>query len=298
MSRLGIALLIAVSVIGATARAQQPTFKGGQTTLVPVYVTVTDAEKRLVPGLERQDFEILDNGKPVPILLFDNEPQPITVVVMLDTSGSMTGNLEFVTAAAEQFLVRLLPGDRGAVGAFNDKIQFAAEFTPDRDRLVAALRELDFGNPTRLYDAIDASLEKLRNVEGRRVVLVFTDGEDTASQVGFGYVMDRARNEEAMVYAVGLETKYFNGRHTVLTRPDRGLKKMADETGGGFFELKETDAIGPTFTRIAQELHSQYALGFAPANDGKEHKITVKVNRPGLQARARRTYRAVAEGTR
>jgi Ca-activated chloride channel homolog len=298
MSRFHIASFSIAILAAAGVAAQQPTFKGGQTTIVPVFVTVTDAEKRLVPGLEIGDFEIRDNGRPVPIVVFDNKPQPITVAVMLDTSGSMTGNLEFVTSAAEQFLVRLLPGDRAAVGAFNDKVEFATEITADRDRLIAALRELDFGNPTRLYDAIDASLEKLRNVDGRRVVLVFTDGEDTASEVGFGYVMDRSRNEELMVYAVGLQSKFFNGRYTVTTSPDRGLKKMADETGGGFFELKETDALGPTFTRIAQELHSQYALGFVPANDGKEHKIAVKVNRPGLQARARRTYRAVEEGTR
>ena len=293
-----MAVLATVALIVGAAGAQEPTFKGGKTAIVPVYVTVTDAEQRLVPGLEIGDFAILDNGKPAQILVFDNEPQPITVAVMLDTSGSMTGNLDIIKAAAEQFLMRLLPKDRATVGAFNDKIEFAIEITSDRDRLVASLADLDFGNPTRLYDAIDASLEKLRNVDGRRVVLVFTDGEDTASGVGFGYVMDRARDDEVMVYAVGLQSKIFNGRSTVTTRPDRGLKKMADETGGGYFELKETDDLGPTFTRIAQELHSQYALGFAPANDGKEHKITVKVNRPGLLTRARRTYRAVEEGTR
>jgi len=298
MVRWGIALLTTVAAVGTALLAQEPTFKGGRTAIVPVYVTVTDSQKRLVAGLQRNEFEVLDNGRPVPILLFDDNVQPITVVVMLDTSASMTGSLDLLTSAAEQFLLRLLPDDRAAVGAFNDKIEFASELTHNRDTLVGALKELDFGNPTRLYDAVDASLEKLRNVDGRRVVLVFTDGADTASEVGSGYVLDRARSEETMLYAIGLETEFFDGRRYVRTRPDRGLKKLAEETGGGYFELEETDELGPTFTRVAQELHSQYALGFAPAQDGKEHKITVKVTRPGLNTRARRTYQAVEEGTR
>jgi Ca-activated chloride channel family protein len=297
MVRNGIPLLALFASIVVTAAAQQPTFKG-RTQIVPVLVTVTDAQKRLVGGLEQTDFELFDNGQPAQIVLFDNAVRPITVIVMLDTSGSMTMNLSLVTAAAEQFLIRLLPDDKGAVGAFNDKIQFAAGLTSSRDRLVSALKELDFGNPTRLYDAIDESLDMLLNADGRRVVLVFTDGADTASRVGLGHVLERARNEEVMVYAVGLESEYLSGNRYVRTRPDRGLKKLADETGGGYFDLKKTDELGTTFTRIAQELHSQYALGFSPATDGKLHKIAVKVNKPGLTARARKTYQAEGGGTR
>ena len=293
------AALLLTGVLTAAVAAQKPTFKGGETQIVPVYVTVTDSQKRLVPDLERGDFQILDEGKPVDLLLFDNTPQPITAVVMLDTSLSMAGNFDILRAAAEQFLIRLLPEDQAIVGAFNDKIQFAGELTSDRDALVASLRELDFGNPTRLYDAIDASLERIRHIDGRRVVVVFTDGADTASEAGSRYVLDRARTEESMVYAVGLQSEYFDGQRYVRTSPDRGLKRLTDETGGGYFELKKTDDLGPTFTRIAQELHSQYALGFAPAADGKQHKIAVKVSRPGLTARARRTYQAPgASGTR
>jgi Ca-activated chloride channel homolog len=287
--------LAAVAFIGAAAGAQQPTFKGGKTAIVPVYVTVTDTEQRLVPGLEIGDFTILDNNKPAPILVFDNEPQPITVAVMLDTSGSMTGNLEVVKAAAEQFLMRLLPNDRATVGAFNDKIEFAIEITSDRDRLVRSLSDLDFGNPTRLYDAIDASLEKLRNVEGRRVVLVFTDGEDTASRLDAGDAIERARVQEVMIYSVGLENEYFNGQQRVRVSPDRGLRRVSEETGGGFFHLKKKDELGPTFTRIAQELHSQYIMGFSPETlDGKVHKLEVKIKRPGMTARARKSYVASA----
>lgn len=294
MVRVALAVCTGCLLLTAALAGQEPTFKGGETQIVPVYVTVTDREKRLVPDLERGDFQILDEGRPVPLLLFDNTPQPITAVVMLDTSLSMAGNFDILRSAAEQFLIRLLPEDRAVVGAFNDKIQFAGELTSDRDALIASLQELDFGNPTRLYDAIDASLEKLRHIDGRRVVVVFTDGADTASDTGSGDVLERARLEESMVYAVGLQSEYFDGQRYVRSSPDRGLKRLTDETGGGFFELKKSDELGPTFTRIAQELHSQYALGFAPATDGKQHEIAVKVSKSGLTARARRTYQAPA----
>src|SRR5438874_1649621 len=103
---------------------QQPTFKSG-TQVVSLFVTVADAQRRLVPDLEKGDFEVFDNEKPQPIIYFDNLVQPITVVAMLDTSGSMTGSISLLKAAAEQFFIRLLPDDKGRVGAFNDKIQFA-----------------------------------------------------------------------------------------------------------------------------------------------------------------------------
>jgi Ca-activated chloride channel family protein len=296
MERFPFLAASCVVLAAAVTAAQQPTFKTG-TQLVPVYVTVTDSAKRLVPGLVKEDFEVLDNGKPAPIVLFDSEVQPITVVVMLDTSGSMTATLDLLKAAAEQFLLRLLPEDRGKVGAFNDKIQFAGDFTSDRDELIASLRDLDYGNPTRLYDAVDASLEELRGIDGRRAILVFTDGEDTYSKVGRGRVLDRARAEEVMIYAIGLESNFFNGVQRVRSRPDRGLKGLADETGGGYFELKRTDELGPTFTRVAQELHSQYSLAFAPATDAKVHKLEVKVKKPGMTARARRSYLAPSVST-
>jgi Ca-activated chloride channel family protein len=266
------------------------------TRIVPVITTVTDAQGRLVPALEQSDFAILDNGKPQEITFFQNENQPFNVVVMLDFSASMTANLELLKDASEQFIIRLLPEDKGQVGAFSDKIQFSGEFTNDRDDLIFALNDLQFGNPTRLYDAVNESMAMLRGVEGRKVVLVFTDGDDTASRVGMGDVLDRARDEEVMIYAIGLESEYFNGQRMVRTRPDRGLRRLTEETGGGYFELKKTDDLGPTFSRVAQELHSQYTLGFTPTVlDGKEHKLVVRMKQAGQNARARRTYIASPE---
>lgn len=294
-TRLGLAAgaLAVLAAFSLSVTAQQPTFRSG-TQLVSLFVTVTDLQRRLVPDLLQEDFEVLDNGKPQPIVFFDNQPQPITVVVMLDTSGSMTGAIKFLRQAAEQFLIRLHPDDRGMVGAFNDKIEFgSAEFTSDRDDLVAAMKELDYGNSTRLYDGIAASLDQLDGVSGRRVILVFTDGEDTASKVGQGSVIERARNDEVMVYSIGLESEYFNGARMVRGKPDGALRKIADETGGGYFELEKTADLAPTFTRVAQELHSQYVVGFTPSQlDSKVHKLVVRVKQAGMTGRARRSYLA------
>jgi Ca-activated chloride channel family protein len=291
----GLALSAVEGLALSEVEGQEPTFRSS-TRIVPVVTTVTDAQGRLVPMLEREEFTILDNGRPQEITFFQNDVQPFTVVVMLDYSASMTANLDRLRAAAEQFLLRMLPQDKGQVGAFSDKIQFSGEFTNDRDDLIFALRDLQFGNPTRLYDAINESMVMLRGVEGRRVVLAFTDGDDTASRVGMGDVLDRARDEENMIYAIGLESEYFNGQRMVRTRPDRGLRRLAEETGGGYFELKKTDELAPTFTRVAQELHSQYTLGFTPSTlDGKEHKLVVRMKQPGMNARARRSYIASPE---
>ena len=293
--RLGlpVAALAVLATFSLELIAQQPTFRSG-TQLVSLFVTVTDLQRRLVPDLLQEDFEVLDNGKPQPIVFFDNQSQPITVVVMLDTSGSMTGAIKFLREAAEQFLIRLHPGDRGMVGAFNDKIEFgSAEFTSDRDDLVAAMRELDYGNGTRLYDGVAASLEQLEGISGRRVIVLFTDGEDTSSRTGQGSVIERARNEEVMVYSIGLQSEYFNGARMVRGKPDGALRKIADETGGGYFELEKTADLAPTFTRVAQELHSQYVVGFTPSQlDGKVHKLVVRVKKAGMTGRARRSYLA------
>lgn len=273
-------------------RADVPVFRSG-TELVDLYVTATDRNGRLVANLLQEDFEVLDEGRAQDILLFENEVRPITVVVMLDTSASMTPSLDLLLAGAEQFIIRMLPDDRGKVGAFNDKIQILpeSEFTGDRDALIRDLDRLQFGNPTRLYDAIGASIESLHGVEGRKVVLVFTDGEDTQHEIGWREVLEMARTEEVMIYTIGLESNYFNGLRQVRSRPDGRLKTFAEETGGGYFELKSSDDLGPTFTRVAQELHSQYVLGFTPSvRDGKLHELEVRVMQQGTTARARRTY--------
>jgi Ca-activated chloride channel family protein len=279
----------------ATTVAQQATFRS-DTRTVALYATALDDKRRLVPDLVKDDFEILDNDKVQTIDLFISEVQPITVVVMLDTSASMTGNLGFLEEAAEQFLIRLLPADKGLVGAFNDKIEFfPSDFTNNRDRLIASLKELDFGNPTRLFDAAVESIERLKKIDGRRVLLLFTDGADTGSRAGANNVLEAARANEVMIYSVGLKSDFFNGARQVRSSPDSSLRRLAEETGGGYFELERTADLAPTFTRVAQELHSQYVLGFTPTVlDGKVHRLSVRSKRPGTTIRTRRSYLASA----
>jgi len=290
MIALGAAALL------AQPPGQAPTFRSG-TQVVSLFVTVQDAQKRLVPDLTQDDFQVFDNDKPQPITYFDNSVRPISVVAMLDTSGSMTLTIDLLKQAAEQFVLRLLPDDQARVGAFNDKIQFAGlNFTHDRDDLVGGIKDLDYGNGTRLWDAVGASLDQLKGIDGRKVILVFTDGDDTESKLSLGNVTDRARTDEVMIYAIGLESHYFDGQRMVRSKPDRGLRKIADETGGGYFELDRAQDLAPTFTRIAAELHSQYVIGFAPTQlDNRVHKLTVKMKQATMTARARRSYVAAPD---
>ena len=283
--------------LGLSLAAQEPTFRSGSR-VVPSYVTVVDANNRLVTDLGRDDFEVFDNGRPQDITIFDNEVRPFSVVVMLDTSISMTDRMKDLYAGAEQFLLRLLPHDKAMVGAFNDKIEFASGLTSDRNGLVSGLKHLDFGNQTRLYDAVHASLDEIEKVEGRKVILLFTDGADFGSKLSSGKALERARGAEVMIYGIGLETEFFNGQMVVRSKPNSILNRFAAETGGGYFDLKKDADLNASFTRIAQELRSQYLLGFSPAAlDGKVHRLEVRAKRPGLKTRSRRSYIASAEGT-
>ncbi len=290
------AVLVTLQAGSLESQQSQPLFRSG-TELVDLYVTVTDGNGRLVPDLLLDDFTIFDDGEPQEIALFENSVRPITVVVMLDTSISTTNVMDLIMAGAEQFLIRMLPDDRARVGAFNDKIEIApAEFTGDRDELIGELDGLDFGNDTRLHDAVAASLDALVGVQGRKVVLVLTDGQDSASDIGWKDVLERAVAEEVMVYSIGMEVEYFDGLRNRRTRPDRSLRALAEETGGGYFELEEEDELGATFTRVSQELHSQYVLGFSPrTRDGQVHTLDVRVRGRGMAARARRSYVAPSD---
>ena len=284
-----IAGLLLLSLPTAPA-AQQTTFRGGTQT-VPIYATVVDSAGRLVPDLEKDHFEVYDDLKKQDVTLFKSDVQPFSVVVMLDTSGSMTANLELLKLAAEQFVIRLLPDDRARIGSFSDKIIISPTFTGDRDELVRIIHEdIQYGNPTFLWDAIDDSMTALSHETGRRVVLVFTDGDDeTSRRATLQSVITRAQTEEYMIYAIGLHSQIMG--HS--TRPAPGLRRLADETGGGYFELNRTADLGPTFTRVAEELHRQYVLGFSPQTlDGHMHKLEVKVKLPGMTVRARKSYLA------
>ena len=203
--------LAAAMSIGAASRSS-PTFKAG-TQVVSIFATVTDAQKRLVPDLTQDDFEVFDNEKPQPIIYFDNSIRPITVVVMLDTSGSMTLTIDLLKQAAEQFLIRLLPEDKARVGAFNDKIQFNARLeqqsrSADHRREEPRLRQR--------HAAVGRGRREPRRAEGHRRPQgdpgVHRRRRHREQDCGWARCIDRARAEEVMIYAIGLESNYFNGQ--------------------------------------------------------------------------------------
>ncbi|MEO6223105.1 MAG: VWA domain-containing protein [Vicinamibacterales bacterium] len=284
--------MLALSAAPYAAVQQQPTFKSGTRT-VPIYAAVFASDGRLVPGLEQADFEVYDNGKKQALTIFDNKPIPFAAALTLDSSISMEMNLPFMQEAAVQFVTRLAPDDRCVVGFFNSKINFSPELTNDRDRLISYIRnDMTRGNSTRLWDAVDAAMDELMDQTARRVVVALTDGDDMgASSRSYNDVLERAQREDVMLYTVGIESYYHNGQQWTLSRPGAPFRKLAAETGGGFFELKKSAELNSTFSRVVQELHSQYVLGFSPqVLDGKAHKLEVRLLKPALKARARSSY--------
>jgi Ca-activated chloride channel family protein len=297
-----------LGVLGAAGQ-QQPVFRGGSD-IVRVFVTVTDRDGRLVTTLVRDNFEVRDDGKPQPITQFDNTPQPIGLIVMLDVSGSMEGNLPLLRGAAEQLFARLRPDDVARVGTFGHDVTISPSFTRDPGALLAALPDgIAADAPTPLWRGIEQALDAFKDLDDRRkVILVLSDGKDTGSlslrqrPASQGEVIDRARREDVMIYAVGMRSRSTRsmppavgpgGLRAMLLAdlPDPGLARVAEETGGGYTEIRFGQDLGAAFAGVADELHTQYLLGFAPPRrDGKVHDINVRVTPGGMKPRARKSY--------
>jgi len=299
-----------LAALVALGQAQsQPVFRGRGDT-VRVFATVLDRDGRLVTSLAQKDFEVRDEGKPQPITLFDNTPQPIRIVVMLDVSGSMAGNLTLLRSASEALFDRLRPDDLARVGTFGKEVQIGPSFTSDRSELLAALPTyIPQDAPTPLWRGLEEAMNTFaKEADERRVILVLTDGKDTGSMdlrhrpSSQADVIDRARAEDVMIYAVGMRSRYqhpmgMDLRQALLEDlPDPGLAKVAEESGGGYTEIKLGQDLDGAFARVADELHAQYLLGYAPPKrDGKVHKIDVRIAGAGMKPRARRSYVAPKE---
>lgn len=321
MRRAALVAIVTACLIVST-RGQEPVFRGGVRT-VSVYATVHDKDGRLVTGLAKSDFQVLDNGKPAPITTFSNDTLPATVALMLDMSASMAGEHMRVRNAALQFVDELLPADRVRIGSFGDEIGLSPWLTSDKAVLGRVLREEIWpGGGTPLWSAMRAAMQSLADEEGHRVILTLSDGVDTgcprlfgggaftpaagpapgvvsaiAQRTGFqsalapleercatfADVESQAASGEFMTYAIGMEGPGTAG----------GLERLADQTGGGHFELKRNADLAATFALVLNELHHQYAMGFTPVVlDGKTHTLEVRLARPGLVARARKSYLA------
>lgn len=325
MMRLAIACLVGIAVLGVQDRAQ---FRGG-TDLVSIYATVVDKNRRLVPDLRKEEFVVTDDGRPQPLSFFTNDVQPFSVVIMLDRSGTMSDHFDLPRDAAVEFVRNMLPADKARIGSFSDEIRITpAEFSSDQAELINVLhRDLVGLGASPVWTAINRSIEALVPLQGRRVVLVLTDGHDepnwNQTHTNLADLMDRARSADVMIYTIGFSAsshQYGTGRDPriggpfgfppgsapptrspLLTKgvqpPDPALKDLAEVSGGGYFELGEKDDLRATFRRVAEELHRQYWMGFTPVSlDGKLHEVGIKVRRRGLEVRARKHYIARPNG--
>jgi len=284
---------------GPAPPAGPPPAYRADTRLVAIDASVTDTSGHFVRHLTKNDFEVRDNGRLQPITFFTAEVEPISAVVLLDASRSVVNGLERVVAAADHFVVRLRPGDRAKIGSFADDIRLNPDFTADRDELsrrVNDLFDLRVGQVTRLWDAVQRAIDAFDDAGGRKVVVVFTDGDDTYSTTTFDAVLDSAHRAGVRLYIVlidGLD------RLPEERMPEESahLQDLSPRTGGGYYTLEALGDFNAASTRMTDELHSLYLLGFTPdALDGRVHQLDVKVKRPGVSVRARRDYLASALG--
>ena len=319
MLRTLIIVLAAASLVAAAAaqERQQPpeqtVFRGGSE-LVRAYVTVTDRNGRLVTTLRQEDFEVRDEGKAQPVTLFVNQPRAIRLIVLLDVSGSMLGNLPLLRSGTAELVKHLRADDVARVGTFGKEVVISETFTRDARELVGALPSaIDPQAPTPLWRAIDKAIESFGRPAGsaegeaRHVVLVLSDGADSGLTsfrdrfVTQGDVIDRARRQDVMIYAVGMRSRGnrsapglgIGGLQAALSAdlPDPQLARVAEETGGGYTEINFGDNLGLVFAQVAEELHSQYLLAYEPPRrDGKVHEIEVRVKQGGMKPRARKSY--------
>jgi Ca-activated chloride channel family protein len=294
-----LAAAIALGRPGAQAQAQAQFHSG--TELVSVYTTVQEKNGRLVPDLRQEDFSVTDDGKEQPITFFSNEISPFSVVVLLDRSGSMIQHLPVIRDAAAAFVDQMLPDDKARIGSIGTRITIApAEFTSNHDVLRTVIGQSLGGGSSPVWLSVDQSITALYGQSGRRVILILSDGHDEPSgnhpRTPFKQVAERIQRAGVMVYAVGFSAMDMRDGNRRIEHADKKLRELADISGGGYFELIDTADLKRLFTRVAEELHRQYWLGFEPKKrDGKLHEIRVKVKRPGMIARARQSYLAPAK---
>ncbi len=266
------------------AAGRQQTVFRSSVDLVPVFVTALAPDGSFVSGLTRDDFTVLDNGKPQEIVSFSDQAQAISVCVILDTSSSMADALPRVFAAAGKFLDTLGPDDRAMIGSL---FYQGPPFTSDKARLRSSMELLprDPGSP--VWAALDRAVLMLQPETNRRVIVIYTDGQNQdlrqfrAMRSSEGTVRARVEAEGVMVYAIGFEGVSLGA----------GLKTIARRSGGRATELGRADDLGAALAAVADELHHQYLLGFTPAAlDGRSHRLEVRVRKPGVILRARELY--------
>ncbi len=265
--------------------------------VVSVTVVVFDKAGRFVRDLGPSDIEVREDGVVQDVSYFHAmsgdgaEKIPLSVMLVLDASGSMQANLHFLQEAATNFVYKLEEQDTAQIVQFNESIKGSARFTSDVDRLERFISGLQAWGGTSLYDAIHYGLNRIRDQPGRKALVVFSDGADTTSSFEEREVVDYARAVEATVYSVGIR-----GASGLMARSPRGfLRKIARETGGAFFFPNKIGDLIKAFAEISDELHNHYLLAYTPKRspDGSWRKIEVKLKRKGAELRVRKGYFAV-----
>jgi Ca-activated chloride channel family protein len=265
---------------------EQATFRAGVQT-VAIYATVRDHDGHLVTGLTADAFQVMDSGRRADITVFSSDPQPLSVAIMLDMSGSMGGTFDSVRRSVLAFVDALKLEDRARIGTFGTEIAVGANLTRDRAELLRVLKEeIWAGGGSPGWQAISEAMTSIAAEPGRRVVLTLTDGEFPDAGLA-GWVGNRrtieaqAARQDAALYAIGFEGYHLSSDIVTAT----------ENTGGGHFEVASGSDLTKTFTQVAEQLRHQYLIGFSPAvSDGKTHKVEVRMINPKLKVQARRSY--------
>lgn len=275
-------------------------------------VTVTRKKNELVAGLMKGDFIVLEDGVPQEVTFFSDEKTnpPVFVGVLMDTSPSTAGKLGFSKEAAKNFIytVLRLRKDKAAFMTFDHEVNLIQDFTDKTDLLDKAVdRVKKVGSQTSLYDAVwQFSDEKLRNVPGRRVIVVITDGDDTFSRADLRDAIDVAQRTETTIFGISTKAGFLGtvpgvDAGTVKDRGDKYLTQLCEDTGGQAFFTGSMLELERAFKRISEELRTQYLITYRPANqnyDGRERKIEVRFSNDkgeDLKIRTKTSYRAIRD---
>lgn len=284
-------------VVDPERAAQQPVFRSTARE-VALFVTVRGRDGRLLTGLDKDAFEVVDSGVPVPISTFSNAPVPITAVIMADVSGSMGVDFLRVRVALLHFVETLGGGDRIRIGTFGDEVALGWSLTNDKEVLRQVIADEFWpGGDSPLWRAVDTAATALAPEVGRKVVVVITDGVDYSPggtqglpplPGGFrGLMSTIERSQDLIVYAVGFADPGLgqNLRGDIVT--------LARASGGGHTDVRPDADLGGVLDDIGRQLRQQYVVGFVPRHqDGRDHSVEVKVKVRGADVRSRRSYRA------
>ncbi len=263
--------------------------------LVNVIFSAVDRHDHMVRGLKADDFMVFEDKHPQKIEFFSDlssgSDVPLTIALLIDTSGSVKNKLQYEKSTAAEFFKDVLRrnNDLATIIQFDSDVNLVQDFTEDTDRLVAALDTLEAGNSTALYDAIYLAVdEKLATETGRKVILVITDGDDTSSKLRKEQAIEAAQKRDVLIYGIGVRGEY--GANFGV------LKKFAEETGGSFFSPHaRIDEIRAAFRAIGEELQGQYSLAYRSTNtnrDGSFRNIEIRCKTSGVRIKARKGYYA------